>query len=132
MTVEQAAIANCFVQTAVVAAAVAFLVWFILTLNRIQRNTRRTAENVSRLIALTERMAPPMPPPPPFREGMSPAEVLAAIEARGGRLRVVEGYFTGRQVEFTHPLVIGELGMWLLRHHNHPIAQLLLNREVGG
>lgn len=60
---------------------------------------------------------------------MTPAEVLAAIEARGGRLRVVEGYFTGPQVELAHPLEVGELGVWLLRDHNFAIAQLLRARE---
>jgi hypothetical protein len=132
MTAEMTAMLNWTVPIAVVTAVVTFFIWFIVTLNRIQRNTQRTAEDVSRLVALAERSAPPLPPAPAFRQDMPAAEVLAAIEARGGRLRVVDGYFTGPQVELAHPLVIGELGVWLLRNHNLAIAQLLVTRDVSG
>lgn len=132
MPVEQAAIVNCFVVIAAVAAGLILLVWFILTLNRIQANTRRTAEGVARLVTLAERSAPPLPPHPLFRDNMTPAEVLATIEERGGRLRMVDGFFTGRQVFLDNPHVIGPHGERLLQNHNYAIGLLLDSREVSG
>ena len=112
---------------------VILLVWFVVTLNRIQTNTRRAADDMARLVMLAERAAPalpPLPPPPPFRDDMTPAEVLATVELRGGRLRVVEGWITTRHATLDNPLVLDELGRQLFRRYNFTIAQLLVTRQV--
>ena len=65
MTWEQAVMFQFCFWALAVAAVVWLLIWFIVTLSRIQSNTRRTADAVARLIELAERTAPPEKPVDP-------------------------------------------------------------------
>jgi hypothetical protein len=135
MTRELAAVLSWLFGLTSFVVGVFLLVWFIRTLNRIQSNTRRTAEDTARLVWLAERAAlalPTLPPLPPFRDDMTPAEVLGTIELRGGQLRVSDWWVTTREAVLDNPLVLDELGRHLFRRHNFTIAQLIVTRQVSG
>ncbi len=105
------------------------LVWFMLTMNRIRANTQELVEIARGFTEFAgRRLNDPSAPPASFHAGMSGSELLAAVEAAGGRLRLLDDVM-GVEAVLDNPAAVGPEAAGLVKAKNKAVAQALRARR---
>jgi hypothetical protein len=108
---------------------VVLLVWFILTMNRLKANTQELV-NIAR--DFTEfagrRLNDPAAPPDKFHAGMTAPELIVAIEAAGGRLRLLDDVM-GVVAVLDNPAAVGPEAARLVKSKNKAVVEELRSRR---
>lgn len=104
------------------------LIWFIFTMNQMKANTQELVEIAREFTAFSERRQnDPAAPRAAFHAGMSAPELVAAIEAAGGRLRLLDDVM-GVEAVLDNRAVVGRDAARLVKSMNKAVVQVLRNR----
>ena len=105
------------------------LVWFIFTMNRLRANTQELVD-IAREFALSaaRRAHDPAAPPSDFHEGMTGVELVAAVEAAGGRLRLLNDVM-GVEAVLDNPAAVSAHAARLLKSKNQAVVRVLRGRR---
>ncbi|MGC1272472.1 MAG: hypothetical protein WBC44_02105 [Planctomycetaceae bacterium] len=101
------------------------LLWFIITLNGIKSDTAEIVE-FGRL--LVKRTVPAANPNVSINDGMTPDEMLAAVEAAGGQLKLLNDVMGLDVVLENHDAMPPEL-VRLVKKHSKAIAKVVRRRR---
>lgn len=105
------------------------IIWFILTMNRLKANTQELVEIAREFTEFAgRRMNDPTAPPAAFHPAMSGPELVLAIEAAGGRLRLLDDVM-GMEAVLDNPSVVGPEGARLVKSKNKAVVQVLRSRS---
>ena len=110
-------------------ANLVLLIWFILTMNRLKANTQELVDIAREFTAFTSRrLNDPAAPPAAFHAGMSAPELVSAIEAAGGRLRLLDDVM-GTEAVLDNPAAVGPEAARLVKSKNKAVVQVLRSRR---
>ena len=111
-------------------ADIAFVLWFILTMNRLKANSQELVELARNFIESADRKASPAPiEVEGLHDEMSAADLAVAIENAGGRFRLLDDVM-GVTVVLDNPKTVGPVAVRLVKSKNKALVQLFRSRST--
>jgi hypothetical protein len=105
------------------------LIWFIFSLNRLKANTQELVDLAREFVEWSYRKPGADPAAlEGLHDAMSATELVEAIEAAGGRLRLLDDVM-GVEVVLDNWRVLGQSAVRLVKAKNKAIAQVLRARK---